>query len=131
MTTTTYLGVVHPWLCDSIGHLNVRHYVGMFDDANTQFLASLGWGPRSIGSTTHGWADVRGEIDYLAEVVAGSLVEICSELSALGKKSLTVESEMRGRASGELHARMRSILVHFDLGTRKAIPLPPELQRQT
>jgi len=128
VTNTTYLGVVHPWLCDSMGHLNVRHYVGMFDDANTQFLASIGWDADSIGSTTRGWVDARGEIDYLAEAVAGSLVEICSELAAVGKKSLTVESEMRGRASGELHARMRSILVHFDLGTRKAIPLPPELQ---
>jgi len=131
MTTTTYLGVVHPWLCDSMGHLNVRHYVGMFDDANTHFLASLGWDPQSARSTGQGWADVRGEIDYLTEVVAGSLVEIRSGVAAVGKKSLTVESQMLGRPSGEIHARMRSVMVHFDLGARKAISLPSELRRHT
>ena len=129
MTTTTYLGVVHPWLCDSMGHMNVRHYVGMFDDANTQFLASLDWDPESARSTGQGWADVRGEIDYLAEVVAGSLVEIRSKVAAVGKKSLTVESEMRSRGTGEIHARMRSVMVHFDLEARRAIPLPDDLRR--
>lgn len=130
MTTTTYLGVAHPWLCDSMGHLNVRHYVGMFDDANTHFLASLGWDPEGMRSTSHGWADVRGEIDYLAEVLAGTLVEIRSEVAAVGRKSLTVGSEMRGRASGELHARMRSVMVHFDLEARRAVPLPAEFRER-
>ena len=27
------LAVVHPWLCDAMGHLTTRHYLGMFDDA--------------------------------------------------------------------------------------------------
>ncbi len=127
---TTYLGVVHPWLCDSMGHLNVRHYVGMFDDANTQFVGSLGWDPVTAHSSGLGWADVRGEIDYLAEVVAGALVEIRSSTAAVGNKSLTVDSVMRSRSSGEIHARMRSIMVHFDLKVRKAVPLPAELRQR-
>lgn len=28
-----YRGVVHPWLCDAMGHLTTRHYLAMFDDA--------------------------------------------------------------------------------------------------
>lgn len=128
--TTSYLGVVHPWLCDSMGHLNVRHYVGMFDDANTQFLASLGWDSVTAHSNGLGWADVRGEIDYLTEVVAGALVEITSSTAAVGNKSLTVDSEMRCRSSGEIHARMRSVMVHFDLQARKAVQLPTELRER-
>jgi len=36
--------IVHPWLCDVMGHMNVRHYIGMFDDASYQLLAdATGW----------------------------------------------------------------------------------------
>lgn len=128
MSITTYLGVVHPWLCDSMGHLNVRHYVGMFDDANTQFLASLGWDSMTGRSSGLGWADVRGEIDYLTEVVAGALVQITSSTAAVGNKSLTVDSEMRCRSSGDIHARMRSVMAHFDLRARRAVRLPTGLR---
>ena len=37
-------GIVHPWLCDVMGHMNVRHYMGMFEDASYQLLAEvIGW----------------------------------------------------------------------------------------
>ena len=39
-----YKGIVHPWLCDVMGHMNVRHYMGMFDDASLQLLVeTTGW----------------------------------------------------------------------------------------
>ena len=38
--------VVHPWLCDMMGHLTTRHYVGMFDDAAyALFAQATGAGP--------------------------------------------------------------------------------------
>jgi hypothetical protein len=29
--TESFRGVVYPWHCDHLGHMNVQHYVGMFD----------------------------------------------------------------------------------------------------
>jgi len=29
----TYRGTVYPWHLDQVGHMNVQHYVGMFDQA--------------------------------------------------------------------------------------------------
>ena len=29
----TYRGMVYPWQCDHMGHMNVMHYVGKFDEA--------------------------------------------------------------------------------------------------
>ena len=38
--------IVHPWLCDVMGHMNVRHYMSMFDDASYQLLAeATSWHP--------------------------------------------------------------------------------------
>lgn len=34
--------VVHSWMCDHFGHLNVRHYAAAFDDAALSFWARMG-----------------------------------------------------------------------------------------
>jgi len=125
-----YRGVAHPWLCDAMGHLNVRHYVAMFDDANTHFLASIGWDPEDMRISGRGWADVRAEIDYVAEVAAGALVEVVCGVARVGNKSLTVVAEMRARQGGEVHARMNTTLVRFDLDGRRAIPLEDSLRQR-
>jgi acyl-CoA thioesterase FadM len=35
----TYRGVVYPWHCDHMGHMNVMWYVGKFDEATWPFKA--------------------------------------------------------------------------------------------
>jgi acyl-CoA thioester hydrolase len=37
----TYRGVVYPWQCDHMGHMNVMWYVGKFDEATWQILSML------------------------------------------------------------------------------------------
>ena len=31
----TYRGTIYPWHCDHMGHMNIMHYVGKFDEAKT------------------------------------------------------------------------------------------------
>ncbi len=38
----TYRGVIYPWNCDHMGHMNVQYYVGKFDEATWQLFAFLG-----------------------------------------------------------------------------------------
>lgn len=121
---TTFLGIAHPWLCDSMGHLNTRYYMSMFDDASAHYLAHIGWHPSQIKSENRGWADVSGYIKYESEVREGELVEIRSATSKLGTKSLTLYSEMRNVVSHDTHATIYSTIVHFDLANRCAIPIP-------
>ena len=42
--TETGRAVVYPWHCDHLGHMNVQHYVGMFDIGAFHFLSMLGFG---------------------------------------------------------------------------------------
>lgn len=121
---TLYKGVVHPWLCDAMGHLTTRHYMAMFDDASWQLLAeATGWSPDAPEFRGRGWADVRHEIDYRAELHAGALVRIEGRVTALGNTSLDTLYEMRCATTGTLAASMRAKTVFFDLETRRAIPL--------
>ena len=126
----TFAGIAHPWLCDAMGHLNTRHYVALFDDATHVVLTRLGYSFRLAPVTQVGWADVRNEIDYLLEVPKGSVVEIYSGITRLGTKSLTIRSEMRDVETARVHARLKAILVHFDLQARKALPLTSEIRQR-
>lgn len=54
MSILTCLSVVHPWHCDDMGHMNVRHYAAMFDDASFHLLGIIAGDGRGLG-----WADIR------------------------------------------------------------------------
>jgi acyl-CoA thioester hydrolase len=124
MMRTVYQGVVHPWLCDAMGHLTTRHYMGMFDDASYHLWRHLfGYAGPTGAFAGKGWADVKHVIEYKGEVAAGTLVEVRGELVKLGGKSVTVRFELVNLATGEVAATMEAVTAFFDLQARKAIPL--------
>jgi acyl-CoA thioester hydrolase len=124
----TFAGVVHPWMCDAMGHLNVRHYVGMFDDASFQLLGRVGG--LAMDTKRYGWADVRMEIDYLRETSVGTTVSVHSHVEAVGTSSLTYVHALSGTLDGLVRARTRVVSVHFDLVERRKVKLPTEMQER-
>ena len=80
--------VVHPWLCDSMGHLNTRHYAAMFDDASFHLLGALA-GPAEGETLGRGWADVRHVHEFRREARAATLLVTRSAVTRIGTKSLT------------------------------------------
>jgi len=121
---TLYKGMVHPWLCDVMGHMNVRHYVGMFDDAGYQLLAeATGWNSVSEEWKGKGWADVNHQIEYLAELQSGTLIEIEGGITHIGSRSFTAHYNMKSKLSGEKAARMTAKVVYFDLVARCSLPI--------
>jgi Predicted thioesterase len=123
-------GVAHPWLCDVMGHLTTRHYLGFFDDASYQLLASLGYDSASATREGWGWADVRHEIEYLAEVGLGSLVRIEGRVTSIGRSSLQLEFRMIERAGDRHCATLIAKTVCFDLRARKSQEVPEAIRRQ-
>lgn len=119
----TFRGMAHPWLCDTMGHLNTRHYAAMFDDASFTFLHIAGGDVEAIAGPRLGWADVRHEIDFLHEVPMGTLVTVRTRLVKLGGKSMTYRHVMRDLPQGEVRATMQVVTVLFDLDARKAVPI--------
>lgn len=119
-----YKGVVHPWLCDMMGHFTTRHYIAMFDDASYQLMAeSVGWDIKSAEWQDRGWADVRHEIDYLGELQAGDLLEITGGFKSIGNSSVTTVYQMRNKLTGKPAATLTAKTVYFDLAARKSTPI--------
>ena len=120
---TTYVGVVHPWLCDTMGHLNVRHYMGMFDDASFHMLGHLTGVEKDKNV---GWADVRYEIDFKHETQAGTLITVRSHVVRIGRSSVSYAHVLAGTLEGEVHAEAKVTSVRFDLVARKGIEIDAE-----
>jgi acyl-CoA thioester hydrolase len=122
----TFTGVVHPWMCDAMGHLNVRHYVAMLDDASFQLLGHVAG--KDADPARVGWADVRMEIDYLHETAAGALVTVHSHVEKIGTSSIAYAHALSGSIDGVLRARAKVVTVHFDLTARRKAALPDDMR---
>lgn len=124
-----HLGVVHPWLCDGMGHLTSRHYVAMFDDASYHFFQQVfAYDVASPSWSGRGFADVKQVLEYKSEVRAGALVHIDASIHALGAKSITARYVMLNTASGAVAANYEVTTVLFDLVSRCATAFTPDLR---
>jgi acyl-CoA thioester hydrolase len=121
--------VAHPWMCDVLGHLTTRFYVGMFDDAAYHFLyAVFGWTGASDEESKKALVDVRHLFEYRHEVTPGELLEISACLTRVGTKSITCYYQMTKLGSKEIVATLEVVSVLFDLQARCGIPLTDELR---
>lgn len=123
----SHVGVAHPWMCDAMGHINVRHYAAMFDDASFQVLGRVA-DPAEDTAGAKGWADVRCEIDYVHETLSGTLLTIRSHVEKVGTSSMTYVHVMEGTLDGLVHARARVVSVRFDLAARRKLALDPAVR---
>ncbi|MER9291555.1 acyl-CoA thioesterase [Mesorhizobium sp. M0510] len=125
----SFVGVAHPWMCDVMGHVNVRHYSAMFDDASFQLLGHIA-GQDDNQASQIGWADVRSEIDYRHETKAGALITIRSHVVKIGHTSITFEQVMSGSLDGVIRASSRTTSVRFDLAARASVALDEAMRNR-
>ena len=125
----SFRGVVFPWDCDAMGHLNNKHYLGLFDQAAWHVFLALGYRAEMAADEQIGLADVHQAIAYRRELRAGQLVVVRSWLERVGSKSITAHHEMFDADDGVAVASLTSVTSFFDLRERKSMPIPPEIRR--
>jgi acyl-CoA thioester hydrolase len=120
----TYRGVVYPWHCDHMGHMNVMWYVGKFDEATWHLFGLLGL-TRSYMSQHHrGMAGVQQSTSYKRELRAGDLITIRSGVLEVKEKVIRFFHEMRNEETREVSAVTVLTVVHMDLQMRKSCSFP-------
>ncbi len=122
----TYRGVVYPWQCDHMGHMNVMWYMSKFDEATWQFLGRLGLTADRLRQQQRGMAAIHQDITYARELLPGDLVSIRSGIIELRPKAIRFFHEMVNDATGEVAARGVFTGVHIDTLTRKSCPFDDE-----
>lgn len=127
LSAVTYRGAVYPWHCDHVGHMNVMHYVGKFDEATWNFFSDLGLSPAYFRDHHCGMAAVQQNITYKRELVAGEVVEVRTRLIEMRERVIRFEHVMIERGSGDVAAVCDLTGVHLDRRARKSIPFPAEI----
>ncbi len=125
--TVTYQGVVYPWHCDHMGHMNVMWYVGKFDEATWRLFARIGLTASFFRENGRGMAAVQQNIAYRRELHAGDAVTVRSGILELKEKAVRLFHEMRNDVTGDVSAITVLTGVHLDTRLRKACPFPAEI----
>ena len=123
----TYRGMIYPWQCDHMGHMNVMWYVGKFDEATWNLFAGVGITTAFLKENRRGMAAVQQNITYRRELHVGETVVVRSVLLELRDKVAKFVHEMRNAVTGEISAVCVLTGVQIDTQTRKSCPFPAEL----
>ncbi len=123
----TFRGLVYPWHCDHMGHMNVQHYVGMFDQATWQMFAVIGVTPTYMHEKHCGVAAIRQMITYRRELLPGDLITIRTGILEIDQKVIRFYHEMVKDETGEISATTMITGVHMDTQIRRARPFPKDV----
>ncbi len=113
-----------------MGHLTIRYYMALFDEASWCFFINAGYDPEILSREHIGWVDVHHEIDYFKELLGGERVVVETRPVRIGNKSLVVQVDMKREGEDETCARLTATTIQFDLKMRRAIPIMPQIRER-
>ena len=112
---------------DQNGHMNVRWYAAIFDDAGDSLHERLGLTPEYHKAHGTGTMDLESHINYLREVMIGDRLAIFARLVARSAKRMQYLMFMVDETRGTLSAIFECINAFADLKLRKTAAFPPEV----
>jgi acyl-CoA thioester hydrolase len=126
----TYRGAVYPDQLDHMGHMNVQYYTAKFDEATWQFFCAIGITPGHIRENNRGMAGLEQTTKYKAEVMAGDLLHITSEVIEVKDKTIRFLHTMYNSETGNLVATSELVAAHLDRDKRKACSFPESVAKK-
>jgi acyl-CoA thioester hydrolase len=123
-----YRGIVMPAQCDIYGHMNVRYYAALFDEAGWHFPSFAGLSLAEIQSRGLGTVVATLTIDFLHEIRAGQLLIIKGAITRVGTKSYSHEMRLYATDTMTHCATQKTVEVCFDTKARKGVALPDDVR---
>jgi acyl-CoA thioester hydrolase len=123
-----YRGIVMPAHCDVYGHMNVRYYAALFDEAGWHIPAMAGLKLEEIQARGLGTVVATLTIDFHHEIRSGQLVLVRGAITRVGTKSFNHEMRLYAADSMTHCATQKTVEVCFDTRARKGVPLPEDMR---
>lgn len=111
---------------DANGHLNVRHYVGLFDDAEWELYDGMGMGAAAAQLGAGGVFMLEQHVTYRREVLVGEEVAVHTRVLDRSDKVLHAIAYLVNVSRGEVAAAMEGLECWVDFTTRRSSPFPAE-----
>lgn len=118
---------VPPAWTDANGHMNMRWYIALFDDAGDELHERCGLTPAFHREHRSGTVDLEHHTHFLAEVMPGDSVAIYARLVERSAKRLHYLMFLVNETRGQLAAIFECMNAFLDLEVRRTAPFPPEI----
>jgi acyl-CoA thioesterase FadM len=112
---------------DSNGHMNVRWYVALFDDAGDTLHDWMGLTAQRHAAHGTGTFDLEYHVNFISEVLPGEDIAIYVRLVGYSEKRLHYVMFLVNATRGKLAATLECINAFADLRVRRTAPWPPEV----
>ncbi len=111
---------------DDNGHMNVRWYVAIFDDASDVLHADLGLTPEYHRQHASGTFDLEYHVQFLSEVMPGERVAVYVRYVAQSARRLHYVMFLVNESRGKLAATLECLNAFADLKVRRTAPWPAD-----
>ena len=121
---------IPPDYLDIMGHMNVRWYIALYDEAAWKFFASFGMNEDYYRTEQAGGFALKQFIQYLAEVRVGETVAIRGRVLGRSAKRVHFMLFMVNETTGALASTFEVLGSHADMRIRRTSPYPPAIASQ-
>ncbi|MBI5666435.1 MAG: thioesterase family protein [Chloroflexi bacterium] len=118
---------IPPEYQDAMGHMNVRWYMALFDEAAWRFFESFGMDADYYQNERGGGFALKHFVQYLAEVHVGETVAIRGRLLGRSAKRVHFMLFMVNETRGALAATLEGLGSHADMRLRRTAPYPDHI----
>jgi acyl-CoA thioester hydrolase len=119
-----YRAVIPPAYEDRNGHMNVRWYLALYDEAGDELYPLLGLTADYFTASGMGGFDLEHHLWYVAEVRIGDTVAIRPRILARNSKLMHYMMFMTNESRGGLSSMFECVHAHADLRVRRTAPFP-------
>lgn len=117
--------IVPPEYEDMNGHMNVRHYMSLFDEAGYPLIDDLGLTLVYHAEHGTGGFDLEHHVHYLNEVLIGDTVALYVRFLGRTPKRMHYMLFMVNETRATLAATFECVNAFADLKVRRTAPFPP------
>lgn len=112
---------------DLNGHVNVRHYLALYDQAGWPMMSWLGVDERHFREERRGFVDLEHHIWYLAEMHVGDAVTVHARFLARSAKRFHGAMFIANRSRHSVASAFEYVSTAADLEARRSAPLPADV----
>lgn len=112
---------------DAMGHMNMRWYLAIFDEAGIPLFDTFGLTLEYYARHQTGGFDLEHHIHYLNEVRIGDTLSLRARLIGRSNKRLHYLLFMVNETRGLLSSIFECVNSYADLSVRRTAPYPPEI----
>ena len=122
-----YRAVIPPAYEDRNGHMNMRWYLALFDEAGDAMYPMLGLTADYFSASEMGGFDLEHHLWYPAEVRIGDTVVIRVRILARSLKLMHYLMFMENETRSVLSSMFECVHAHADLNARRTAPFPAQV----